>query len=1140
MERRKKVNQKPAISSTVTESPSVKGSCEEGLTGVEEEPPAVVEEVFKDTLVDFPDIGGNIPLDANKGSSGVKESGVKWSDQVDNENDFQSLAKDKWDEATRDLVLEAGVVHFDRKPVILRPWSTDLDAMRLVKSVLVWVRLPGLGLQYWGVKCLSALVSTIGNPILVDKVTKDRSMMQFTRVLVDVEITEENKLKNSYSALQDRIMEVTNLGLSTTRAFLETKLCGNKMEEMMASNFVLWNCYTGSASEGRILLVWQANIVSVEVLQESDQFIHTYVKDLGSDKEFSFDFDDCLGGRAITSMEMVDAQRWRSLGLVDELRTSGSHFTWMNKQAAETRIYSKLDRIFTNEAWMDLFPRSEAYVNWDVLSDHCFRETVLQSWSKPIKAHGLERIMRKLVRLKHVLRQFNRREIGDVVHKYAIAKGIYQSSQCQLQKDPHSADLQREERSAFEIFSSQSRYYESYLRQRSKINWLQFGDDNTAYFHACLKQRKATNRITSFIDDDGQINDKFEDVVAHFLNHFQSIMGSHSTTSAPIQRECFIHGGILSLDQQLSLMKPFTKKDVEAAMFSINSIKSSGPDGYGSGFFKVMWKDLGEEISDAILGFFDHGVLPAELNSTTLSLISKVDTPTKAVEYRPIACCNTLYKCISKMLCGRLTKVLSLLINQNQGAFVKDRLLAHNILIFQDIIKGYKRKNISPRYVMKIDLSKVYDTIDWQFLEDILNAYCFPSRFIPWVMIYLKGTSYTIFMNGRLQGSFIGRKGLRQGDPISPLLFVLVMEYLTRLLIQVSYRKDFRFHPNCKKLKLVCLCFADDLVLFCKGASSSVKIIKECFTSFSLASGLTANMAKSQVYGGGLTEEDSKNIVTRLQFAEGSFPLKYLGVPLRPTKWKAGDCALIIKKIHPKLHSWFLWGTNDSNSYRSKMHFTAWDQVCLPKSLGGIGFKEGSKWSRVLLAKFLWAITSKQDILWVKWVDAIYLKGQNFWEYKIKNDVSWYWRKLVNLKSIFSLGDLEDAVKNSKINLRRLYVQLLNKERVHFANVVWCNLEVPKHMFILWQDTLGHLLTRDKLVHCHMNIDSLLCPICELEQETHAHLFFDCLFSQQVRSKVTSWLGNDIWLIKYEDWSNWMIGRPKGLKQKIAAAALAA
>ncbi|XP_062116247.1 uncharacterized protein LOC133830306 [Humulus lupulus] len=94
------------------------------------------------------------------------------------------------DEATRDLVLESGVIHFDRKPVILRPWTTDIDTLKSIKSVPVWIRLPDLGLQYWGTKCLSALVSTIGKPIMIDKVTKDRSMIKFARILVDMEISD--------------------------------------------------------------------------------------------------------------------------------------------------------------------------------------------------------------------------------------------------------------------------------------------------------------------------------------------------------------------------------------------------------------------------------------------------------------------------------------------------------------------------------------------------------------------------------------------------------------------------------------------------------------------------------------------------------------------------------------------------------------------------------------------------------------------------------------------------------------------------------------------------------------------------------------------------------------------------------------
>ncbi|XP_062114427.1 uncharacterized protein LOC133825513 [Humulus lupulus] len=724
---------------------------------------------------------------------------------------------------------------------------------------------------------------------------------------------------------------------------------------------------------------------------------------------------------------------------------------------------------------MDLFPDSVAVVNWDICSDHCFcivkrvtevdsgtkpfryfnmwadhdgfKATVLQSWTKPVEAQGLNRIMVKLRRLRPVLRHFNKFAIGDIDHKFQVAKDAYNLAQIQLQQDLHSAVFQVEE-------------------------------------------QQALNNL---------IIDNYEAVVDHFLSHFRSVLGSQSTASGAIHRECFRHGNILSLEQQLDLIRPFTKKDVKSAMFSIGSIKSPGPDGYGAGF-----------------------------NNAMLSLIPKVEHPTKAVEYRPIACCNTLYKYI---------------------------------------LKGYKRKNISPRCVMKVDLSKAYDSIDWNCLEDILAAFCIPAQFINWIKICLKDSDYSILINGRVQGCFTGRKGLKQGDPMSPLLFVLVMEYFTRLLIQASQHKEFRFHPRCKKLNLVSLCFADDLVLFCKGTDRSIKIISECFKSFSSVSGLTANVEKSRVYFGGMNAAETKEIMKDIRFSKGEFPLKYLGVPLRPTKWKAGDCAVIIEKIQLKSHHWsnrhlsfagktqliqsvlmglrafwmsifflpksviseidhlcrnFLWGASKGNENRSKMHFTGWDQVCLPKQLGGLGFKEGAKWNMVLLAKYLSVVSSKQDILWVKWVDAIYLKGQSVWDYQLQSDVSWYWRKLINLKAFINREMIGRAVQNNKLKVSNLYDLLLHRDKVHYASVIWCNLSVPKHRFILWQSTLRHLLTRDNLLKCQICLPSVLCPICELQQESHEHLFFQCKFSQLLRSKVAAWLGCEIWPVHLNDWVDWM------------------
>ena len=134
---------------------------------------------------------------------------------------------------------------------------------------------------------------------------------------------------------------------------------------------------------------------------------------------------------------------------------------------------------------------------------------------------------------------------------------------------------------------------------------------------------------------------------------------------------------------QLSLLKSFSHQEIRAALFSIPSIKSPGPDGFGSGFFKVMWQDIGDEICRAIRQFFESGSIPEELLDTTLSLVPKCDNPSRAMDYRPIACCFTLYKCISKLLCSRLAKVLPALVQSNQGAFVQGRSIAHNILIFK-------------------------------------------------------------------------------------------------------------------------------------------------------------------------------------------------------------------------------------------------------------------------------------------------------------------------------------------------------------------------------------------------------------------------------------------------------------------------
>ncbi|XP_062118205.1 uncharacterized protein LOC133831811 [Humulus lupulus] len=144
------------------------------------------------------------------------------------------------------------------------------------------------------------------------------------------------------------------------------------------------------------------------------------------------------------------------------------------------------------------------------------------------------------------------------------------------------------------------------------------------------------------------------------------------------------------------------------------------------------------------------------------------------------------------------------------------------------------------------------------------------------------------------------------------------------------------------------------------------------------------------------------------------------------------------------------------------------------------------------------------------------------------------------MREVFSEVDLVDSAVRGKLNLKVLYSSWLQRVPIDFAKAVWCRLTTPKHRFILWQSVLGHLLTRDNLIQCQISVDSSLCPVCERVEETHHHLFFDRIFSQQVWELTKLWLGYGIWPKQFDEWKKWLDGKPKNIMHHIAVASLAA
>ncbi|GJZ73239.1 hypothetical protein Tco_0637385 [Tanacetum coccineum] len=452
-------------------------------------------------------------------------------------------------------------------------------------------------------------------------------------------------------------------------------------------------------------------------------------------------------------------------------------------------------------------------------------------------------------------------------------------------------------------------------------------------------------------------------------------------------------------------------QEVKEAIFSMGNDKSPGPDGYTAAFFKEAWDIVSSDVTKAVQEFFINGKLLKELNHTIIALIPKVASPSRINDYRPISCCNVLFKCISKIIANRIKESLKVLVSLNQSAFVLERKISDNILLMQELMHNYHLDRGMPRCAFKVDIQKAYYTVDWGFLKEVLMAFGFHHRMVAWIMECVT-TTFSISINGVLHGYFKGKRGLQQGDPLSPYLFTLIMEVLTLMLSRrVRDSELFTYHRYCSELEIVNLCFADDLFLFAHGDANSARVIMEVLDEFKLASGLTPSLPKSTAYfcnvlnhtklailqtaSGQKRIQDWKNkslsAAGRLQLVQsvlGSMHVYWASVFILPS------CFLLDIE---QLMRVFLWCQGKMMKGKSKV---AWKVVCLPKSEGGLGVRRLELFNKALIISHIWNLLSLKQFLWVKWIHTYKLKGRSFWDIPCRGNMTWGWRKLLHFRPI--------------------------------------------------------------------------------------------------------------------------------------------
>ena len=198
---------------------------------------------------------------------------------------------------------------------------------------------------------------------------------------------------------------------------------------------------------------------------------------------------------------------------------------------------------------------------------------------------------------------------------------------------------------------------------------------------------------------------------------------------APVDLSLFI-AKVLNQGQQSYLMWEVTAEEIQYSLFSIAYGKALEPYGFNGKFFNHAWRIIGEEVTKAIISFFRDGKLLKEINFTIITLVPKVQNPFFLFDYRSISCCNTLYKCITKIIANRIKEILPQLVSPSQSAFVPGRKIVGNVLLAQELLRNYHKDTTSPRCTIKVDLHKAYDTVKWSFLFQILEVMGFPASFI--------------------------------------------------------------------------------------------------------------------------------------------------------------------------------------------------------------------------------------------------------------------------------------------------------------------------------------------------------------------------------------------------------------------------
>lgn len=447
-----------------------------------------------------------------------------------------------------------------------------------------------------------------------------------------------------------------------------------------------------------------------------------------------------------------------------------------------------------------------------------------------------------------------------------------------------------------------SKYELLYWKQKARVKWLQEGDANTSYFHSLVKGKRSQLCIRELQNSQGTLLTQPEDIMLAAVDYYTDLF-ARAPTSNHTEVLSSIPCLVTDADNLMLTQLPL-ESEVKAAVWSLDPQSAAGPDGFNGHFYRSCWSIINLDVLKAVQEFFIGVPQPTVMASAILTLIPKVQSPQTFGDFRPICLTNFISKVCTRIIATHLNQLLAKLISPEQTGFLAGNDISTQVLLAREMVHMLDRGG--PQLCLKLDMMKAFDWVSWDYLQLLLRKFGFSDFFIQIIINHLSATRMSVLINGQPSPNFRPFKGVKHGDLLSPLLFILSSEGFSRGLKDLVTTGRIRpFRLGRIPMTISHLAYADDLLIFLQGTQRNLRRFHAFLTTYETASGQKVNFGKSSfIPSSNITARQCQNIKGILGMRQTSLPFRYLGSYLHKGIPRARHCSSLLQHVDDRLHGW--------------------------------------------------------------------------------------------------------------------------------------------------------------------------------------------------------------------------------------------